>query len=60
MDHLKRVQDGKKLKWKQLPKRDLLNLHLGSIIDCKIDGKWNVSNERSIICLLRNHTQIAL
>ena len=42
MDHLKRVQDGKYLKWKQLPKRDLLNLHLGSIIDCKIDGKWNV------------------
>ena len=39
MDHLMRVRDGNNLKWKHPPKRDLLNLHLDSILDCKIDGE---------------------
>ena len=59
MDHLMRVEAGRNLKWKPPLKHDLLNLHLDSILDCKIDGEWNVSNERSITFLLRNHTQIA-
>ena len=58
MDNLMRVQDGRNSKWKHLPKRDLLNFHFESILGCKIDGKWNVSNERSITFLLRNHIQI--
>ena len=55
MDHLMRVEGGSNLKWKH----DLLDLHLGSILDCKIDGEWDVSNERSITFLLRNYTQIS-
>ena len=35
-NHLMRVEAGINLKWKL--KRDLLNLHLSSIFDCKIDG----------------------
>ena len=58
MDHLMRVQDGSNLKWKHPSKPDLLNLHTDSILDCKIEGEWNVSNERSITFLLRNHNQI--
>ena len=58
MDHLMRVQDGNKLKWKHPPKRDLLNLHTDSIHDCKIEGEWNVSNERSTTASLKNHNQI--
>ena len=54
-----RVEAGSNLKWKHPPKRDLLNLHINSLLHCKIDGEWNVSNERSITFLLRNHTQIA-
>ena len=37
MDHLMRVETGKKLKWKHPFKLDLLNLRLGLILDCKID-----------------------
>ena len=41
------------------PKRDLLNLHIDSILDCKIERKSNVSNEKSITSLqLINHIQI--
>ena len=44
-----RVQAEKNSKWKHSPKRELLNLHLESILDCEIYGEWNVSNEKSII-----------
>ena len=56
MDHLMRVRDGNSLKWKHPPKRDLLNLHINSNLDCKIERELNVSNKRSFS--LRNHIQI--
>ena len=39
MDHLMRVRDRNSLKWKQPPKSDFLDLHIDSIVDCKIDGE---------------------
>ena len=33
MGHLMRVRDGNNLKWKHPPKRDLLSLHIDSILD---------------------------
>ena len=59
MHHLMRVEAGSSLKWNHPAKRDLLNLHLASILDCKIGGEWNVINERKITFLLRKHNQIA-
>lgn len=56
--HIMRVKDGKNLKWKNQPKPGLPNLHIDSIFECKIDGEWNVSNERSFTFSLRNHIQI--
>ena len=58
MDHLMRVQDEKNSKCNHPPKCDLLNLHIDYILDCKIDGEWNVSNERSNTFSLKTHTQI--
>ena len=58
MDHLMRVQDGSNLKLKRPTKPDLLNLHTDSILDCEIDGEWNVSNERSITFSLRNYNYV--
>ena len=58
MHQLMRVEVRRNLKWKHPPKRNLLNLHLDSILDCKIDGEWNISNGRSITFLIRNHIQI--
>ena len=39
MDHLMRIQNEKKSKWKHLLKPNLMNLLVNSILDCKIDGK---------------------
>ena len=58
MDYLMRVQDGNNLKFKHPPKHDLLNFHIYSILYSKIEGEWNVSNERFITFSLRNHIQI--
>ena len=58
MDHLMRVRDENNFKWKHPLKRDLLNLHVDSIHDCKIEREWNVFNERSFS--LRNHIQIGI
>ena len=60
MNNLMRVQDGRSSKWKYPFKCDLQNLHLESVLNCKIDGEWNVSNERPITFLLRDHIQIEL
>ena len=45
-DHLMRVEAGSNLKWKHPPKCDWLKFHPVYIFDCKIDGEWDVSNER--------------
>ena len=58
MDHFMRVQDGSNLKLKRPTKPDLLNLHSEFILDCEIDGEWNVSNERSITFSLRNYNYV--
>ena len=44
-----RVGDGNNLKWKHLPKCDLLNLDRDSILDCNIKRGWNINNERPTI-----------
>ena len=58
MDHLMRVQYGSNLKLKRPTKPDLLNLHTDFILDCEINGEWNVSNERSITFSLRNYNYV--
>ena len=59
MDHLMRAEPGSDMKWKHPQKPDITDLHLASIVTCKIDGEWDVSNERSMTFLLRNHNEIA-
>ena len=38
VDHLIRIRDRNNLKWKHLPKRNLMNLHVNSILDCILKG----------------------
>ena len=57
--HLMRAEPGSDMKWKHPQKPDITDLHLASIVTCKIDGEWDVSNERSMTFLLRNHNEIA-
>ena len=58
MDHLMIVGDRSNLKWKHPPKCDLLNLDKDSILECKIEGEWNASNEGSITFSLIYYNQI--
>ena len=60
MDHLTRVQKGSNLKWKHPSVRvDKDNLRPESIVECAIDGKWDVSQERNLTYTLRNHVYIS-
>ena len=45
--------------WKQPTKEDKANLFPASIIDCEIEGEWDVSKERSMTYTLRNHRYVA-
>ena len=38
VDHLIRIRDRNNLKWKHQPKRNLMNLHVNSTLDCKLKG----------------------
>ena len=46
------------LLWKQPRRVDAANLFAGSIMECTIDGEWDVSKERNMTFKLRNHLYI--
>ena len=58
MHQLTRCNKGSNLLWKQPSKVDKCDLFPGSIIDCIIDGEWDVSKERNMTFTLRNHLYI--
>ena len=58
MHQLMRCQKGSNLLWKQPTRVDKASLFPGSIIDCIIDGEWDVSKERNMSFKLRNHLYI--
>ena len=59
MDHLTRVQRGHNLKWKYPVRLDKVNLRAESIIECVVDSEWDVSHERNMTFILRNHVYIS-
>ena len=59
MDHLTRVQRGHNLKWKHPARLDKVNLRAESIIECVVDSEWDVSHERNMTFILRNHVYIS-
>ena len=58
MDHLTRVHEGSNLKWKYPVKLHKDNLKAQSIVECIIDGEWDMSKERNMTYTLRNHNYI--
>ena len=59
MNHLTRVKQDCNLTRKHPPRVDSLNLHPDSILDCKISGEWDVSNQRIVTFRLKNHADIS-
>ena len=59
MDHLIRVQRGSDLKWKQPARINKINLKAESIVECGVDGEWDVSQERNMTFTLWNHVYIS-
>ena len=60
MDHLTRVHEGSNLKRKYPVKSYKDNVKAQSIIECIINGEWDVSKERNMTYTLRNHNYIEL
>ena len=58
-DHLTRVQRGSNLKWKQPARINKINLQAESIVECGVDGEWDVSQEKNMTFTLRNHACIS-
>ena len=58
-DHLTRVQKGSNLIWKHPLRLDKVNLRQESIVECPVDGKWDVSQERNMTFTLQNHVFIS-
>ena len=48
MDHLTRAQKGSNLKWRHPVRVDKDNLRAESIVECVVDGEWDVSQERNM------------
>ena len=42
MDHLTRVHRGSNLKWKYPVRLDKVSLRAESIVECAVDGEWDV------------------
>ena len=59
MDHLTRVQRGHNLKLKHPVWLDKINLRAESIIECVVDSEWDVSHERNMTFISRNHVYIS-
>ena len=59
MDHLTRVQRESTLKWKQPARIDKITLQAESIVECSVDGEWDVSQERNMTFTLQNHAFIS-
>ena len=58
MDHLTIVQRGSDLKWKQLVRINKINFQAESIVECGIDGEWDVSQDRNMTFTVQNHAYI--
>ena len=55
MTHLHRVKKTSNLRWMHPRTPDIEDMFTESVVHCKIDGNWDISNERNMIFILKNH-----
>ena len=60
IDDLTRVQRGSNLKWKQPARINKINSQAESIVECGVNGEWDVSQERNMTFTLQNHVYISI
>lgn len=58
MDHLTIVQRGADLKQNQPSRINKINLQAESIVECHVDGEWDVSQEMNMTFTLRNSVHL--
>ena len=58
-NHLMRTNKQSNLKWKHPATQNCLDLHPLSIVDCDVNGDWNVSQQRDMTFSLHNHQEIS-
>ena len=45
MDHFITVKTGDNLKWKHPLKPDFIDLYPASIVECHVEGEWDISTQ---------------
>lgn len=58
VEHLHRVSKGSQLRWKHPPQQDIAEVSIDQILECVIEGDWDVSKERMMSYSLKNHKYI--
>ena len=58
MDHLDRCGTDD-VKWEYSSEIGIIDMNIASIIECKIEGEWTVSDNRDMTFLLQNHELIS-
>ena len=60
IDDLTRVQRGSNVKWKQPARINKINSQAKSIVECGVNGEWDVSQERNMTFTLQNQVYISI
>ena len=58
VEHIHRVTKGSNLKWRYPTRYDITIVEPDQILDCMIDGKWNILSNRNSEFLYQNHETI--
>lgn len=58
IEHLHRVNKSSNLKWKNPTFPDISDVNLENIFSYKIDGDWDISNDKNLTFTLKNHESI--
>ena len=58
IEHLDQVSMDSNLKWKYPTSNDICVVEAEQILQCEIDGEWEVVNDRNMIFTLHNHEVI--
>ena len=58
IEHLDQVSMDSNLKWKYPTSNDICVVEAEQILQCEIDGEWDVVNDRNMTFTLHNHEVI--
>ena len=58
VEHIQRCEKGSNLRWKYPSKPNIHDVVPEQILECAVEGEWNILSNRSSEFILRNHEAI--